>query len=123
MDNIKNALAWADHKKAAIVPAHTLAAEVRRLRAELAEARADYREQYGAASEANGALTALKATPCPECARKDEAIEIARELHQMFSFPAHPGYPARKAGFLRESEWIEMGTKLAALSTGAGEKI
>ena len=38
MSEIENALAWADHKKAAIVPAHTLAAEVRRLRAELAAA-------------------------------------------------------------------------------------
>jgi hypothetical protein len=36
MSEIENALAWADHKKASIVPAHTLAAEVRRLRAELA---------------------------------------------------------------------------------------
>ena len=86
MSEIESALAWT--------------AEVRRLRAELAETK----------------------KPCPECARKDEALVIARELHQMFSFSAHPGYPARKAAFLRESEWLEMGTKLAALSTGGGEE-
>jgi uncharacterized protein YlxW (UPF0749 family) len=40
MSEIENALAWADHKKASIVPAHTLAAEVRRLRAELASEKA-----------------------------------------------------------------------------------
>ena len=62
--------------------------------------------------EAEAKLSALTA----ENKRMREALDIARELHQMFSFPAHPGYPARKAGFLRESEWLEMGKKLAALS-------
>ena len=34
---LESALAWADHKKAAVVPAHVLAAAVRSLQAELAE--------------------------------------------------------------------------------------
>ena len=38
---IEQALVWADHKKAAVVPAHILAAEVRDLRAKLAAAQRD----------------------------------------------------------------------------------
>ena len=54
MSDIENALAWADHKKAAIVPAHTLAAEVRRLRAELSKLTAEmgrYREALKAMTQ------------------------------------------------------------------------
>ena len=77
-DALEVALKWADHKKAAIVPAHVLAAAVRSLQARLAETDKEmrtWREQEGAQAKDAADLRAKLSTAKEEGRRWQDKFD------------------------------------------------